>query len=882
VAALLPLIGILPTLGDGVVKSADAPLHVHRIFAMTTLLQGGELWPRWVSWFHLGYGYPVFNFYPPGVFYLGGLLGLLGIPATVAFALISAFAWMFGSVGTYALARRFLPPTSALLAAMLWVYAPSRLYEIWHQGSLPQMLSGACVPWVFWGLIVAAQRPGRRSILAVALPLAGMILTHQPITLVAGLLIAPTAIILPSALAWRDRRTLIGRLVCVFGGLLLGAGLAGIFLFPLAGELRYVKSATQAEDVIPYLVSNFLQPGEIFAQPGATDLSDLRFELPTTLGLVGGVLALVGLSALARRKRFGLALLLAIGLAFTIFMLLEISLPAWERIPFLAQLRFPARLLRVGAVLLALAGGASLLWLPVRWRSIGLGIGLIATLVAALPLVYPNQRFVNWPNLSALDEIRMEETEHNWGTTSYDEFRPLWGQKPGWDDAVEPEEYVTNPRRIVVNRLDMIRQWPDLKVEQVDTAAVRVTVTSARPVRFRQFYFPGWTATLNGQPVEIYPEDELGQITVNVPAGEHIISLKYVGTPIQAVGAGVTMASLVITLGLFITGRRQQMAAPAPTEPLEPRVGWAVAGGVVAFALVNTLVITPHTLWFRHRSPPDQPVYMQTPARHSFGGEVELLGYTLTETSIQPGGPLPLLLFWRTPHPVTHNYRPIVQLVNLSQSAAWAASEPFFPGGGPTAGGYPPDRFASEVHKLRLFPDAPPYVGRISVQMVEAQTGQPLKLPDGSDRLILPPIIRLHTPNAAIARKLDYRFGEGIELWCATVQRGDDRLNITLGWHVTRVPAGDYVAFTHGLNTAGDKLTQFDGPPLGNDYPTSLWQPGQTLLDRRMLPFDPAIQTIALGLYTPGDGARLPATQGNQPLPDNRVLLPVTEASCPP
>jgi uncharacterized membrane protein len=57
---------------------------------MGTMLQLGELYPRWIPWFHLGYGYPVFNFYPPGVFYTGGLLMLLGFSAITAFHIVAA------------------------------------------------------------------------------------------------------------------------------------------------------------------------------------------------------------------------------------------------------------------------------------------------------------------------------------------------------------------------------------------------------------------------------------------------------------------------------------------------------------------------------------------------------------------------------------------------------------------------------------------------------------------------------------------------------------------------------------------------------------------------------------------------------------------------
>ena len=881
-AAVLPLIGILPTIGDGVIKSADAPLHTHRIFAMTVLLRSGILWPRWAPWFHLGYGYPVFNFYPPGVFYLGGLLGLLGIPATTAFTLIAALAWVLGSVGAYKLARQVLPPSASLLAAMLWSYAPSRLYEVWHQGSLPQMMSGAWVPWVFWGLVLLARQPTRRHLLALALPLAGMVLTHQPVTLVTGLFLAPAMLLIPVWLSRHDWKTLPVRWLYVVGGMLLGAGLASIFLIPLVAELPYVAGSQDPPDTIPYLISNFLQPFEIFAQPLPVDLTDLRFELPATLGLVGGALGVLGLIALVRRQQYVVALALFVAMAFMVFMLLEVSLPVWERIPFLAQLRFPARLLRVGAVFLAVLGGASILLLPRRWQSAGLMLGLVSVLAAALPLVYPNQVFVNWDNLSALDEINMELAEHNWGTTSYDEFDPVWGERVPLDRAPDPEEYVHNPLRVVIRRNEINKLYPILQDwEELDAATTRVVVTEPVALKFHQYYYPGWTATLDGQPVDLYPEPEFGLITVDVPAGEHVISLHYIGTSAQAIGAIVTLLSIGLSIVLYATDKRvQPVGKPIPSSDkrLNPQVGLAIAAGVIAFALVNTLYITPHTLWFRHQSPADAPVYMETPLRQSFGDTFELLGYTLKQDSVAPGGVLNVTLFWRAEREIDREYRPVVQLVNLPVTEAWAASEPFFPGGGRTIG-YPTDRFASEVHSLRVPAAALPYVGRISVQMLDVGTGEPLRLPDGADRVILDPLIRIASAGPSVNRLLDYRLGDAAELWCASIYPEGEQLVVDLYWH--SLAAGqDVVAFIHGLDADGNLVEQNDGPLLDGNYPPSLWLPGQNLPDRHTLPFNPDVTSVAVGLYAPGDGARLTVAHGGQPVPDNRIVLPVARASC--
>lgn len=895
VALLLPLIGILPTLGAGVIDTADGPLHVQRIQAMSILLsQGGNLWPRWVPWFHLGFGYPIFNFYPPGVFYLGGLLGQVGIPATTAFTLVAALAWVLGSLGTYHLARRFLPAPAAVLAAMLWSYAPSRLFEVWDQGSLPQMMAAAMVPWIISGVIAAAYAPARRRVVALALPLAGLCLSHQPITFIAALFVAPLAFILPIWAARHQPGTLLRRAVTVFGGLALGGALAAAFLLPLFSELKFVQASRGADDNVDYLISNFLQPGEIFAQPGPMDLTDLRFELPTTLGLIGGLLAIPGLIALARRRQYGLLVLLLLGLGFTLFMLLQISLPVWLGIPLFRQLRFPERFLRVGALLIALAGAASILLLPRRWQGAGLAVAMTAVMVAALPLVYPNQRFLPWGNLTAQDEIAFEVRNFTWGTTSYDEFDPIWGEDiPLPLNVPEEEEYATQPLRIIVNRVDMARYADIMQVEQIDTATVRVTLDQPHAVRFHQYYYPGWVATLDGQPAEIVPDDQFGLVTVSAPAGVHDIALTYVGTPVQHLGETITLASLAVCIVLWATGRRSNLPeretrnralpdSPPPTDTtLSPRLALAIGAAVILFAVVNSAILTPNTLLFRHRSPPDQPANMQTAVGAQFGDDFTLLGYTLEQTHVTPGGLFSITLYWRPLKEIDTYYRPVVQLVNLPLTAAWGASEPFFPGGGHSVG-YPPDRFASEVHELRVFADAPPYVARVSVQMVDAASGEPLRLPDGSDRVLLDPLIRIDGSGTPVQNRLDVRYGGSVALYCADVQREDDALNVTLHWRVLQPPPANVRTFVHALNADGELLTQADALPLSGEYPPDLWQPDQYLADTYRLPAAEGITQLAIGLYTPQDGARLAATQGQTPLPENRALISLEGVPCQP
>lgn len=67
--------------------------------------------------------------------------------------------------------------------------------------------------------------------------------------------------------------------------------------------------------------------------------------------------------------------------------------------------------------------------------------------------------------------------------------------------------------------------------------------------------YPGWTASLDGAPVPIFPADVIGS-AVAVPAGRHRIELRFIPRTLR-LGALLTMATLVGTLvALAVAGRR--------------------------------------------------------------------------------------------------------------------------------------------------------------------------------------------------------------------------------------------------------------------------------------------------------------------------------------
>ena len=874
-ALLIPLVGILPLFGDGLANAADAPFHAHRIFAMARLIEAGDLYPRWVPWFHLGYGYPVFNFYAPGATHLGAWLHLLGFDVVAAYNLTVAIAWSVGSLGVWLLARGFMPAPAALLACCLWVYAPSRFYEFWWQGSLAQIVSTSFIPFLFYGLARARRWPGWRAALSIALPFAAIIMTHTPSTYIVSVFALPCAAL--AALYGGGGRAARRRALFIGGGLALGCGLSALFWLPVAAELRFVKIGAPLPDTVDFLTQRFLSWRELTSLPQRIDENDATLLMSRTLGLLGVVLSAFGGVALLYRRRFRLALLLLGGLAAAIFLTMQPSLDIWLTMPGFRNLRFPARILRLAALIVALLGASGLALLPARWRTAA-ACGLAALAIAqALPIMRPRDDDRVWQQLSAKDEIVMEFAERNWGTTAYNEFRPVWGRATAYDLPPDLDSYTTSPLQIRVRQSDFERTFYDASYEYVADNQILITVAGKdTDLRLRQFYFPGWRLTVNGEDWRFGADDEQGLIKFRLPAGEHLLQLEYVGTPVQHLAALISLASLAACLVILLIGGRSPQSQSAE-DSLTARAAVLTSAALIAFALVNAAWLQDHI--FRLRGDGGKPVYMQNESRHTFDGAVSLLGYSLAANSISASQPLELRLYWQPESAALADYQPIAQLVDLTVSRAWAVSQPqHFEGGSLAA--LAQGQFMSDGHRLALFDDAPPYVGRLSVQLRRKHgAGAMAELPDGSNRVLLPEVIRIRAP------QIDYAgpsraiaVGGLLTLHCIETAMSDGELKGVLHWEVEAPPQVDLHQFAHGLNTHGAIVSQSDGPPLDGMYPTSHWRAGQHIASAFSLDMVAGLAQVDLGLYNPADGQRLTfALDGGQV---DRISFAPASAPC--
>jgi hypothetical protein len=104
--------------------------------------------------------------------------------------------------------------------------------------------------------------------------------------------------------------------------------------------------------------------------------------------------------------------------------------------------------------------------------------------------------------------------------------------------------------------------------------------------------------------------------------------------------------------------------------------------------------------------------------------------------------------------------------------------------------------------------------------------------------------------------------GDAVRLRGFDVQPAGDVVQIDLLWQPLRPLDADYTSFVQVLDANGAKIAQSDHQPGGVFYPTSLWQPGDTLRDRHTLALSAGAPSgpyqLLVGMYRLVDGEIIP------------------------
>lgn len=920
---LLLSFAISPLLRSGLPSMADVPIHLYRLAELDRCWQDGVYYPRWAPNLAFGYGYPIFNFAPPLPYFTAQLFHALGADLETAIKLLAVLCFLLYGLGMYLFAREVLGAKAALLAAAAYVYTPFRFREtLIYGGNYPQILAMALYPWILWAFHQIIIHNKTRYIAAGALVYASLMLSHNFHALVfTPLLVAYALYLMGTTKGWGRARE--AALAWV-----LGLGLSAFFWVPVLHDMQWTPTR---ED---YYISHtdfrqrFLSPRELLAWPAPLDASADNPYLPFSLGPAIVVLAAIGLFPLALDAGCQLwkrwiapgqplthltlpppnvkwhLLFFALVLAASIFMMLPISAPIWENVPFLPIGEHPWRLMGIANLASAfLAGASPYLWSIIRSNkgpvTFHVSLSTLMVILASAVYLYPTKPFIEYDNPSLADYFRYELNTQTMGTTVIGEYMPVWAKEIPTTSPLMPAYLAGQP----VEKLNR-QELPDsVQAQLLEHTVVsdRYRFSSDQPftVHFHTFYFPAWRAYLDGQPTQIQFTDPFALIAVPVPAGEHELLLRFENLPLWTAMNALSVTSLLTVLAVgILQWRKRRMAIGAEAarpETLAHRGAFShsqvlIWGGILLLLfLAKVLVVDPHTTWFRRRSPVGQVVGVQHPARVNLGGRVLFLGYDLVSgDTVRQGGDLHVRLYWLALQPLDVNYSSFLHLDAPPNYETWATSDNGHPGDPQAVTVLPSSHWQTSLyvrdeHRLKVPPDIPPVQYLLRVGLYDQSTGKRLKvLADErnalGDSITLQPVrvLRAHPLSPRrLPHRVEYTLGRQIELVGYNLETRDWEL--ALYWRAKAPVEKGYTVFVHLVDQEGRLWGQGDGVPVGGMYPTSAWLPGQLVEDRHVIQVDPGVPPgsyrVLVGLYDPTTLERLEAVGPAGLVPDGAIVL---------
>ncbi len=499
---------------------------------------------RWIPDMGYGFGFPLFNFYPPLPYLVGELVRLMSFSFVDTAKILFILSFVGSGITMYFLAKEFFGRFGGVVSSVFYVWAPYHAVDVYVRGAMNEAWALIWFPLILLCLYKIATK--KQKILSwfvgLALSLFGLLTSHNLMVLI----FAPVAGIW--TLIWLIKEKSWNRIIPLGLAGIFSVSLSAFFTIPVLVEQKLVQTDTLIKGYYEYsahfatinqlLISRFWGYG-----PSVWLENDgMSFQIGHVhwiLSLV--ILGLVVFRYLKTRKVDSILLSVVFFILvswFAAFMVHSKSIFIWSRISPLNYVQFPWRFLTIVILGFSFIAGALVNILPKKINSI------VPILVMIVLVMLGWNYFI--PQNGKLGALTDQEkfTGAAWDlqqTAGIYDYLPKYAvtapkepqSKGGLTEVMRGNAKVTNP------------------TQKTNSAGFDIEVyDEIVQVRIGIFKFDGWRVYVDGTEIQTFiPEEELwGRMWIKVPAGSHKITLRFVDTPVRAVS---NIVSLVSWLGLL-------------------------------------------------------------------------------------------------------------------------------------------------------------------------------------------------------------------------------------------------------------------------------------------------------------------------------------------
>lgn len=561
-------------------------LQMMRQLQMEKCFKDMQIPCRWVPDMAYGYGFPLFNFYPPLPYLVGELFRVVGFSFVETVKLTFALSIFLSGIFMYFFAKEVFGRLGGLLSSVFYVWAPYHSVDVFVRGAMNESWALVWFPVICYSFLrfiksynpPVDKRIGAKSLrsfiasdsfkywVTLCVSWSMLLLSHNLMVLI----FAPIfGLFCFTVILLKKRYSVFLPLVCAgFGAL----SLAAFFTIPAIFENKYTHVDSVLVGYYDYtahfvslyqlLISRFWGYGPSVWGAEADGMPFQVGHLHWTISIV--VLLILVFMLMRNSKKIwnfvsnknyvSLVLFFIFAGWLSAFMAHQKSAFLWKIIFPLKYLQFPWRFLTLTIFSFSFVSGA----LPILVTSFisektflkKIFARLLRTaLVLGLSLMLV---ILNWSYFRP-------DGGRNGAVTDEAKFSGLaWElqQTAGIYDYLPKQAKIApnGPRKEIVEVMEgeveyseavMGTNWATFKINVgSDLAVVRINIID----------FPKWAVFVDGKEVKKYVPDEemFGRFWVDVGKGNHLVKVRLHNTPIRTVSNVVSLASLLLLCAIII------------------------------------------------------------------------------------------------------------------------------------------------------------------------------------------------------------------------------------------------------------------------------------------------------------------------------------------
>ncbi len=543
------------------------PIHdnaqVQRVFEMKNALSDGMFPVRWVEDLGYGYGYPIFNFYAPLAYYIGGLFNLLGFDPLSATKIMLGLGIILSGLTMYLFSKEFWGKSGGLISGLLYLFAPYHALNIYVRGDFAEVWAYVFIPLVFlgiykihchcetskwrsdptkwivplWGNLLMTKEVLSWIILS-SLSFAGIITSHNLTAMMITPFIIAYALILILTSAKKNHSSfMIHNTFYIILFLTLALSISAFYWLPALTEMKYTNVLSQIGGGADFR-DHFVCPTQLWESPwgfGGSAPGCSSDGLSFRIGKIHILLAALSFLVLffVRKSKKNLKtqiIFFLLSLLASIYFMLSISKPIWETIPQMEFFQYPWRFLLLSSFSISFLGGAfTILLKNSKVASTSFLILTILAIVVINAKLFNPQYIMNIRSSDFINNINLK-----WTTSKIsDEYLPKNFSKPKTKNEVPNNKLTaTNNKTTITMQENRTQQF---------SAIISSPVTTKLFINLA--WFPAWHIYINNSEAKFIQRDNGLELTI--PKGEHIATAKFIQTPIE------TIANILTLIGSF-------------------------------------------------------------------------------------------------------------------------------------------------------------------------------------------------------------------------------------------------------------------------------------------------------------------------------------------